>query len=122
MKQMIRLSAKKLVQTYVIYGSVNDNVVSMLARNGYKTPLPADIVDAIERVRSLHQQRRELSAQLMRLKDMKRRNRGWMPSHTTTCDDSYQDRLELSWEIRDIEDNLNELNTEINRLKYIAKL
>ena len=122
MKQMIRLSAKKLVQTYVIYGSVNDNVVSMLARNGYKTPLPADIVDAIERVKSLHQQRRELSAQLMRLKDMKRRNRGWMPSHTTTCDDSYQDLLELSWEIRDIENNLNELNTEINRLKYIAKL
>lgn len=119
---MIRLSAKKLVQTYVIYGSVNDNVVSMLARNGYKTPLPADIVDAIEGVKSLYQQRRELYARIMRLKDEKRRNRGWLPNHTTTCDDSYQERLELSWEIRDIEDNLKGMEAEIDRLKAIIKL
>lgn len=122
MKQVIRLSAKELVQTYVIYGSVNDNVASMLARNGYVSQLPTYIIDAIEGLKSLHQQRRELYDQLIRLKDMKRRNRGWLPSHTTTCDDSYQERLELSWEIRDIESNLNELNTEINRLKSIAKL
>lgn len=119
---MIRLSAKKLVQTYVIYGSVNDNVGSMLARNGYKTTLPADIVDAIEGVKNLYVQRRELSDQLARLKDMKHRNRGWLPRHSECCDDEYQDGLELSWEIRDIEKNLNELNTEINRLKSIAKL
>lgn len=116
------MSAKELVQTYVIYGSVNDNVASMLARNGYVSQLPTYIIDAIEGLKSLHQQRRELYDQLIRLKDMKRRNRGWLPSHTTTCDDSYQERLELSWEIRDIESNLNELNTEINRLKSIAKL
>ena len=122
MKQMIRLSARNLVQTYVIYGSVNDNVISMLARNGYKTPLPADIVDAIEGVKSLHQQRRELYARIMRLKDAKRRNRGWLPNHTTTCDNSYQDRLELLLEIRDIENNLDEMEAEINRLKTIAKL
>lgn len=54
MKQVTMLSAKKLVQTYVIYGSVNDNVVSMLARNGYMVPLPADIIDAIEGVKSPH--------------------------------------------------------------------
>lgn len=28
--------------------------------------------------------------------------------------------LSLSWEIRDIDDNLNELNAEINRLKAIV--
>ena len=122
MKQVTRLSAKKLVQTYVIHGSANDNVVSMLARNGYKTPLPADIVDAIEGVKNLIQQRSELYARIMRLKDAKRRNRVWLPSHTTTCDDLYQERLELSWEIRDIENNLDEMEAEINRLKTIAKL
>ena len=60
--------------------------------------------------------------EIMRLKDAKRRNRGWLPNHTTTCDDSYQDRLELLWEIRDIENNLDEMEAEINRLKTIAKL
>lgn len=122
MKQVTRLSAKKLTQTYVIYGSANDNIVSMLARNGYNAPLPADIVDAIEGVKRLHQKRRELYTRLMRLKNAKHRNRGWLPSHTTTCDDSYQERLELSWEIRDIENNLRETEAEIDRLKAVAKL
>lgn len=121
MNQVIRLSAKKLVQTYIIYGDANDNVVSMLARNGYRS-LPADIAGAVEKLKTLHRERAELIKHIERIDMLLKCSRGWLPNHTTTCDDSYQDHLELLWEIRDIEDNLGEIEAEINRLKSIAKL
>ena len=116
-------NARQIAISYTYgYNSSLGNINAVLAYYWYTIQLPDSIAVSIEELKNLYVQRRELSAQLMRLKDMKRRNRGWLPSHTTTCDDSYQERLELSWEIRDIEGNLNELNTEINRLKSIAKL
>ena len=122
MKQVIRLTAKKLVQTYVIHGCVNDNVVSMLARNGYKTPLPADIVNAIEELKSLHRKRFELIKSIERVDRALERNTGWIPSHVSECDDEYQERLELNWEMRDLKDDLKELLAKIDQLKTIAKL
>ena len=122
MKQVIRLTAKKLVQTYVIHGCVNDNVVSMLARNGYKTPLPADIVNAIEELKSLHRKRFELIKSIERVDRALERNTGWIPSHVSECDDEYQERLELNWEMRDLKDDLKELLAKIDQLKAIAKL
>ena len=116
-------TAKKIAISYTYgYNSSLGNIHAVLAYYGYTKQLPDNVAEAIEELKNLYAQRRELSAQLARLKDMKHRNRGWLPSHSECCDDEYQDRLELSWEIRDIENNLNELNTEINRLKSIAKL
>lgn len=116
-------TARQIAISYTYgYNSSLGNIHAVLAYYGYTKQLPDDVAEAIEDLKNLYVQRRELSARLMRLKDAKHRNRGWLPSHTTTCDDSYQERLELSWEIRDIEDNLREMEAEINRLKAIAKL
>ena len=116
-------NARQIAISYTYgYNSSFGDIHAVLAYYGYTKQLPDNVAEAIEELKNLYVQRRELSAHLMRLKDMKRRNRGWLPSHTTTCDDSYQELLELSWEIRAIEGSLNELNTEINRLKSIAKL
>ena len=116
-------NARQIAISYTYgYNSSLGNIHAVLAYYGYTKQLPDSIAEAIEELKNLYVQRRELSAQLMRLKDMTRRNRGWLPSHSECCDDEYQDSLELSWEIRDIEGSLNELNTEINRLKSIAKL
>lgn len=116
-------NARQIAISYTYgYNSSLGNIHAVLAYYGYTKQLPDDVAEAIEDIKNLYQQRRELSAQLARLKDMKCRNRGWLPSHSECCDDEYQDRLELSWEIRDIENSLDELNTEINKLKAIAKL
>lgn len=116
-------TARQIAISYTYgYNSSLGNIHAVLSYYGYTKQLPDNVAEAIEELKNLYVQRRELSAHLMRLKDMKHRNRGWLPSHSEDCDDSYQERLELSWEIRDVEDNLNELNTEINRLKAIAKL
>ena len=116
-------TAKKIAISYTYgHNSSLGNIHAVLAYYGYTKQLPDNVAEAIEELKNLYAQHRELSAQLARLKDMKHRNRGWLPSHSECCDDEYQDGLELSWEIRDIEGSLNELNTEINRLKSIAKL
>jgi chromosome segregation ATPase len=99
-------------------GDIND----VLAYYGYTKKLPDNVAEAIEELRATRKEAGELAKRLSSLKGAKRRNRGWLPSHSEYCDDEYQERLEMSWEIRDIEDNLSELNTEINRLKSIAKL
>ena len=116
-------NARQIAISY-IYGHKSSfgNIHAVLAYYGYTKQLPGNVAEAIEELKNLYAQRRKLSAQLARFKNMKYRNRGWLPSHSECCDDEYQDGLELSWEIRDIENNLNELNTEINRLKSIAKL
>ena len=115
-------TARQIAISYTFgFESQIGDINAVLMHYGYKR-LPDNIAEAIEELKAVRKDAGELAKRLSELKGMKRRNKGWLPSHTTTCDDEYQDRLELSWEIRDIEDNLNELNAEINKLKAIAKL
>ena len=116
-------TARQIAISYTYgYNSSFGNIHAVLAYYGYTKQLPDNIAEAIEELKAVRKEASELAKRLSELKGAKRRNRGWLPSHSEYCDDEYQDRLELSWEIRDIEGNLNELNTEINRLKSIAKL
>lgn len=116
-------NARQIAISYTFgYNASLGNIHAVLAYYGYTKQLPDHIAEAIEDLKAVRKEAGELAKRLSELKGMKRRNRGWLPSHSECCDDEYQEGLELSWEIRDIEDNLKEMEAEIRRLKIIAKL
>ncbi len=115
--------AKEIAISYTFgFNSRIGDINAVLAYYGYTKQLPDHIAEAIEELKAVRKEAGELAKRLNALKGAKRCNRGWLPSHSEYCDDEYQERLELSWEISDIEDNMSELNARIDQLRAIAKL
>jgi chromosome segregation ATPase len=115
-------TAREIAISYSFgFNSRIGDINAVLMYYGYKR-LPDHIAEAIEELKAVRKEAGELAKRLSELKGMERRNRGWLPSHSECCDDEYQEGLELSWEIRDIEDHMSELNSKIDQLKAIAKL
>ncbi len=115
-------TAKEVAISYTFgFNSRIGDINAVLVYYGYKK-LPDHIAEAIEEIKALHKEARELAKKLYELQGAKRRNGGWLPSHCESCGGKYQERLELSCEIRNTMDRLSELYAKLARLKSIAKL